>query len=73
MKGQSKNRGVSLFSVGDFAIYTKTKDKIKILDRHLDSPEGVYYTIKMRDGSERQTEQHRLKKIRKTKKRLHHH
>ena len=73
MKGQSKKCTVSLFSVGDFAIYTKTKEKIKILDRHLDSPEGAYYTIKMLDGSERQTEQHRLNKIRKTKKRLLHH
>ena len=70
MRKMSKKRNIFScpFSVGEIAIYVKTKEKIKIIDKHLDSPEGVYYTIKMSDGSERQTEQNRLKRMRKSKK-----
>jgi hypothetical protein len=62
------SKNVSMFSKGDIAIYIRTKEKIKIIDKHLDSPEGAYYTILMPNGSERQTEQTKLKKIRKSKK-----
>ena len=48
--------GEPLYSKGQQVLYTRSSEVVEILSAHLDDPEGgIYYTIQMPDGRDKQT------------------
>jgi hypothetical protein len=52
--------GVCAFEAGDEAIYTPTGETVTVLVVHFDDAPNTYFTIRMAQGSERQTPAERL-------------
>jgi len=45
----------SHFDPGEAAVYVPTGETVTVLLVHTEDPEGVYYTVRMEDGREKQT------------------
>lgn len=51
------------YAAGESAAYTSTGESVSVLRAHMEDPHGVYYTVRMEDGREKQTVHDKLRRL----------